>query len=245
MMKSDMKAYFDDLKRRPVMTREELLSTYDAVETAHAEDKKRLINKIVVGNLRLVVAEARRHFRPGMPINDMIQEGNVGLIRAAEKFDHKRGFMFSTYARWWIKQALLQFSGVKHKAMRVPTHAVDIAKRVRAAIEDASNNGWNPDVSDVATALGINEDVAKAAVFAYQSAISLESSGKLNDNNSSGNILSKIPSGDPDPEEMTSSIELSGVLKSALSSLYERESAVLKMRYALESIDARDENEAR
>ena len=121
--------YFREMGRVPLLTAEEEVSLAKRIERRDMDAKR----KLTEANLRLVVSIARRHMGRGMPLLDLIQEGNLGLMRAVEKFDYRRGFKFSTYATWWIRQALARALADKARTIRIPVHIVEKLNKIRRA----------------------------------------------------------------------------------------------------------------
>jgi len=142
-----LRVYFSEMGKVPLLTAVEEVSLAKRIERHDPEAKRRLIE----ANLRLVVSIARRHVGRGMPLLDLIQEGNLGLIRAVEKFDYRRGFKFSTYATWWIRQAITRAIADQSRTIRVPVHMVErIGKLIRVQRQLLQEIGREPTHEEIA-----------------------------------------------------------------------------------------------
>ncbi len=207
---------------------EELL---DIVEKADAA-KDRLVN----ANLRLVVSIAKRYLGRGLQFLDLIQEGNMGLIKAVDKFDHHKGFKFSTYATWWIRQAITRAVADQARTIRIPVHMVEtINKLVRVQRQLVQELSREPSPEEVAERMDISVEKVQQIQKIAQEPISLESPVGEEEDSSLGDFIS-----DPhalDPYEFTAKMKLREELDSVLATLTEREERVLRLRFGL--IDGR------
>ena len=219
-----------ELEERAGLTRALLLERYELVESAH--DRMTAVkNRFIEHNLKLVVAIAKDYRNLGLSFPDLIQEGNLGLIRAVEKFDHRRGFKFSTYAVWWIRQALVRAIQNHSRTIRLPSHVHDRLQRSqRVKAELTGKLGREPTVQELAPALGTDSDALEALDRLSREAISLESSVAGTEKRLEDFVpdaASLQPDGGIDDDRMRVGV---GHLIGALT---DREQLILRLRYGL------------
>ncbi len=210
--------------------RDRLLELANAVDDAH-DRMTRVKNRFIEHNLKLVVAIAKDYRNLGLSFPDLIQEGNLGLIRAVEKFDHRRGFKFSTYAVWWIRQALVRAIQNHSRTIRLPSHVHDRLQRSqRVRAELTGKLGREPSAAELAPALGTDVDSLEALDRLSREAISLESSVAGTEKRLEDFVAdptASAPDGGIDGDRMRSGV---GAL---IGSLTPREQLILRLRYGL------------
>jgi RNA polymerase primary sigma factor len=222
-----LQLFLNEVGRYPLLTAKEEVELAKRIERGDQEAKERMINS----NLRLVVSIAKRYQGHGLSLLDLIQEGIIGLIRAVEKFDWRRGYKFSTYATWWIRQAVQRGVANKAREIRIPVHIVEREQKIgRAERELTVKLGRVPTEAEIAKAAKLPLKQVREVKHAARAVTSLDKPIGESEGGSLGELVSgKAPSPE---EEVTISLG-QDVLRRAVSQLPERERDVVKMRYGL------------
>ena len=224
-----VRMYLREIGRIPLLTYEEELDLATKVVQGDEEAKQ----KLAESNLRLVVSIAKKYVGRGMLFLDLIQEGNMGLIKAVEKFDYSKGFKFSTYATWWIRQAITRAIADQARTIRIPVHMVEtINKLIRTSRHLLQQLGREPTPEEIAAEMEISvEKVAEIQKIA-QDPVSLETPIGEEDDSHLGDFIQDDDS--PAPQDSAAYTMLREQLEEVMSTLTPREEKVLKLRFGLE-----------
>ena len=229
-----VRMYLKEIGKVPLLTAEEEIELARRMEEGDEEAKK----KLAEANLRLVVSIAKRYVGRGMLFLDLIQEGNLGLIKAVEKFDFHKGFKFSTYATWWIRQAITRAIADQARTIRIPVHMVEtINKLIRVSRQLVQELGREPTAEELAVAMEMPEDKVREIMKIAQEPVSLETPIGEEEDSHLGDF---IPDDDiPAPAEAAAFTLLKEQLMEVLDTLTEREEKVLRLRFGLDDGRAR------
>ena len=229
-----VRMYLKEIGKVPLLTADEEIELAKRMEKGDEEAKKRLCE----ANLRLVVSIAKRYVGRGMLFLDLIQEGNLGLIEAVDKFDYTKGYKFSTYATWWIRQAITRSIADQARTIRIPVHMVEtINKLIRVSRQLLQTYGREPTPEEIAQEMGLSVDKVREIQKIAQEPVSLETPIGEEEDSHLGDF---IPDEDvPAPAEAAAFSMLKEQLVEVLDTLTEREQKVLKLRFGLEDGRAR------
>lgn len=229
-----VRMYLKEIGKVPLLTADEEIELAKRMEHGDEDAKKRLCE----ANLRLVVSIAKRYVGRGMLFLDLIQEGNLGLIKAVDKFDYTKGYKFSTYATWWIRQAITRSIADQARTIRIPVHMVEtINKLIRVSRQLLQAYGREPSPEEIAEEMGISVEKVREIQKIAQEPVSLETPIGEEEDSHLGDF---IPDEDvPAPAEAAAFSMLKEQLIEVLDTLTEREQKVLKLRFGLEDGRAR------
>ena len=223
-----VKMYLKEIGQIKLLKAVEEVELAKKMQRGDHEAKKRLVK----ANLRLVVSIAKRYVGRGMLFLDLIQEGNMGLIRAVEKFDYKKGYKFSTYATWWIRQAITRAIADQARTIRVPVHMVEtINKLIRVSRHLLQELGREPTISEIAKRMEITEDKVREILKTAQEPVSLETPIGKEEDSHLGDFIEDKDS--PAPPKVASHSLLKEQLNEVLSTLTYREKRVLELRFGI------------
>jgi RNA polymerase primary sigma factor len=222
-----VRAYLNEIGRVRLLTAPEEVELATQIEAGSESARRRLIES----NLRLVVSVARRYASSGLPLLDLVQEGNIGLMRAVEKFDHRRGFKFSTYATWWIRQAISRAVADKARTIRLPVHVGErYSQLVRTTRNLTQELGRDPTEEEVAEAVGLRIEQVRSLIAAAREPVSLEVPIGDSDGGHLGDLIEDAA---PGPEQTAAAEAVRSEIEAILTALTPRERRVLQLRYGL------------
>ena len=229
-----VRMYLKEIGKVPLLTAEEEIDLAKRMESGDEEAKKRLAE----ANLRLVVSIAKRYVGRGMLFLDLIQEGNLGLIKAVEKFDYNKGFKFSTYATWWIRQAITRAIADQARTIRIPVHMVEtINKLIRVSRQLLQELGREPTPEEIADEMGISVERVREIQKISQEPVSLETPIGEEEDSHLGDFIQD--ENVPVPADAAAFTLLKEQLVEVLNTLTEREQKVLRLRFGLDDGRAR------
>ena len=229
-----VRMYLKEIGKVPLLTAEEEVELAMKIENGDAEAKKRLAE----ANLRLVVSIAKRYVGRGMLFLDLIQEGNLGLIKAVEKFDYRKGYKFSTYATWWIRQAITRSIADQARTIRIPVHMVEtINKLIRVSRQLLQELGREPTPEEIAERMDLNVERVREILKISQEPVSLETPIGEEEDSHLGDFIQD--ENVPAPADAAAFAMLKEQLAEVMSTLTEREQKVLRLRFGLDDGHAR------
>ena len=229
-----VRMYLKEIGKVPLLSATEEIELAKLMADGDQEAKK----KLAEANLRLVVSVAKRYVGRGMLFLDLIQEGNLGLIKAVEKFDYRKGYKFSTYATWWIRQAITRAIADQARTIRIPVHMVEtINKLIRVNRQLLQEYGREPRPDEIAAEMGISEEKVREIIKVAQEPVSLETPiGEEEDSHLGDFIADDVT---PAPADVAAFTLLKEQLMEVLDSLTPREKKVLRLRFGLDDGKAR------
>ncbi len=228
MTTDSLQLFLKDIGKVRLLTAQEEVELAKRIERGDLDAKQ----KMVESNLRLVVSIAKNYRNQGLPFLDLIQEGTLGLVRAAEKFDYRKGFKFSTYATWWIRQAIARALADKARTIRIPVHVVEKLNKIgRAERKLVTELGREPSPEEIATVTGIDPEEVDSIKRSAQAPVSLEKPVGDEEESEFGQFIADEKA--ESPFDRAADLLTKEALKEALENLSYRERRVLELRYGL------------
>ena len=223
-----VRTYFREIGKIPLLSQEKEIELAKRIAAGDEEAKKEFIE----ANLKLVISVAKRHTGKGMQLLDLIQEGNMGLAKAVEKYNSEKGFKFSTYATWWIRQAITRSIADQARTIRIPVHMTEQINKVKKAASILTRElGREPTTAEISERTGIPKERVREALRVSQEPISLDTPIGDEDDTHFGDFLKD--NNIPDPADVAARALLREEIDKVLDTLTPREANVLRMRYGL------------
>ena len=231
-MSNLLRTYFNEVGKSKLLTREEEVTLSQRIEQGDQAARAKLIES----NLRLAVSIAKKYQHFGCALPDLIQESNIGLIKAVEKFDWRRGFRFSTYATWWIRQAVRRHVTANSSTIRIPSHARGLMGKLKECIDEYEHEmGVTPTAAEIADILGVSESIVEDVLRAPKSIASLNMPIGKDD---SGTLQDVIPDEDAaGPDEILDREKMSMAVRRGLKNLTSREEKIIRLRFGITEDD--------
>ena len=228
-MDDPVRMYLKEIGKVPLLTPEEELAIARRIADGDADAKRRMVE----ANLRLVVSIAKRFQNRGMLLLDLVQEGNIGLLKAVDKFDYARGYKFSTYATWWIRQAITRALADQGRTIRIPVHMVETINRITRTMREMQQEvGREPTAQEVSERLNLSLSKVEELIKISKDPISLETPVGEEDDTHLVDFVAG--NDDANPDVKTSQTLLREQLDEVMATLTEREARVLRLRYGME-----------
>ena len=231
-MSDVLNAYFKQVGKHKLLTKKEEIVLAQKIEKGDQTAREKMINS----NLRLAVSIAKKYYKSGCSMEDLIQESNIGLMKAVEKYDWRKGYKFSTYACWWIRQAVTRHIAMNKNTVRVPSHAVSIAKNIQAMIEEYEEEfGHTPTNEEICESLNVSPKMAQASLDSLKLRYLVSLDQEINYSDGGSKTL-----GDTIPDLQTMSVEdeldqesLRNLVIDSFKLLTDREEQVIRMRFGI------------
>ena len=238
-MSDVLTAYFKDVSRYKLLTREQEITLSQKIEKGDKYARELMIQS----NLRLAISIAKKYHKSGCSMEDLIQESNIGLMKAVEKFDWRRGFKFSTYASWWIRQAITRHISTQRNTIRVPTHASALNQRINALIKEyEAEFSVLPAPGEIAEILGVSDRMVYASIESSKLHHTIPIDGTYGPGEDGRKIADIIP--DDQAVSIDDKIDrelLYSAISSCLGSLSKREEQILRLRFGIQDGYDKDE----
>jgi len=235
--------YMKSAGKRPLLTREQEVELSKKIEAGDQFARQVMIES----NLRLAISIAKKYYKSGCPMEDLIQESNIGLMKAVERFDWRRGFKFSTYASWWIRQSVSRYVSTQRNTVRVPSHAASLAIKIKKLIAEYEEEmGTRPTTEEMAEVLGVTtsmielslESIKLNNVLSLDAIIGGEENGRtFGESIEDDRIMSM--------DDMIDNEKIKNAIVQSLSKLSKREEQVLRMRFGISEVQNPEEYEVK
>lgn len=230
-----LKVFFKDVGSTELLSRDEEIFLAKKIESGD----KTARDKMIRANIRLAISIAKKYQNKGCPLEDLIQEANIGLMKAIDRFDWRRGFKFSTYGCWWIKQSVMRHLATHSSQIRLPSHAKGMLWRMKKiSAEYEETFGMPPDSAELADLLGVTNETMRSIVLAASTPVSIDdkvkNSGSSAGNNEGRSFADTIPDTNTEnPDNILDKEKIIAVIQKSLHMLSEREEKIIRLRFGI------------
>ena len=224
--------YFKQVGKHKLLTKKEEIMLAKRIEAG--DDSAR--DKMITANLRLAISIAKKYYKSGCSMEDLIQESNIGLIKAVEKYDWRKGYKFSTYACWWIRQAVTRHISTHKSTVRIPSHAVSISKNIKAMIEEYEEEfGTAPNIEEICDSLGVSKKMAKVSLDSIKMRYLVSLDKEISFSDGGTKTLADIIPDDNSLsfEEEMDNAALKDIIVNCFQGLSKREEQVIRLRFGI------------
>ena len=230
-MSDALSSFFKSVGKTPLLTREQEVELSKRIEAGDDRARRRMIN----ANLRLAISIAKKYQNRGCSLEDLIQESSLGLIKAVDRFDWRRGFKFSTYACWWIKQSVRKHVASHGNSIKLPSHAKGMLWKMRQYKEEYENEfGTEPSQRELADLLGVSPPTLQSIIMSAATAVSLDAKIKYSNSTSGRSVSEVVSSGDNwDPGVQMDKHKIVTLIRGALHNLTDREEKIIRLRFGI------------
>ena len=232
-MSDILSQYFKEVSRYPLLTKAEEVDLAQRIENGDSYAREKMIQS----NLRLAISIAKKYHKSGCSMEDLIQESNIGLMRAVEKFNWRKGFKFSTYACWWIRQAVSRHVSMQKNTVRIPSHANSLSWKIKVMVDEyVEEFGSQPEDSEISDALGVSINLIEAAKQSLKLRNIMSIDTPIGGEDSNRTIKDIIPDESISIEKRLDNQKLRSLIQQSLKSLTKREEQVLRLRFGIDEV---------
>jgi RNA polymerase primary sigma factor len=234
-LKSSLDSYFKDVGKKRLLTRDEEVILSKLIE----EGDKKARAHMIESNLRLAISIAKKYYYSGCSMEDLIQESNIGLMKAVEKFDWRRGFKFSTYASWWIRQSVCRYISSHGTTIKVPAHTSSLGWKIKKLTDEYEREfNQKPTIAEITEILGVTEAMVKASMAAAKFRHLVSFDATVGGEEGGRQIFETIPdTNSATPDDMLDRERISKIISASLSRLTKREEQVMRLRFGLGEVE--------
>jgi RNA polymerase primary sigma factor len=238
-MSNVLESFFQQVGKTDLLTRDQEIELSKLIESGDKRARDRMIRE----NLRLAISIAKQYQNKGCDMEDLIQESSIGLIKAIDRFDWRRGFKFSTYACWWIKQSVRRHIASHSASFKLPAYAKNMMFKIQQVINEYEEEfGERPTQAEIAEALGVSHDMIIAMVDCAMPTVSIEKTVSMGSDGGSKTLKDVLPDESEEIDDVLDRQKIISVMRQALSTLTPREERIVRLRFGISEPDDDHEN---